>query len=194
MLDYIRHYGEDEIGGLNLVDAITKLGSDDAFSVLTPEVLAIVPSLFATDVDEGRRTLESFVRLCFAQEPSAPDLYLMLGYNTSVPPSVREALFSRSFDNDDLLPTIRTPVLITHGADDAIVKPEAVDRHKAGIPHAQVELMENAGHACFWDDPAGFNRRLRAFADGLQTSTERAASGASSGRLGASTTSQTAFR
>jgi non-heme chloroperoxidase len=167
MLDYIRHYGEDEIGGLNLVDAITKLGSDDAFSVLTPEVLALVPGLFATDVDEGRRTLESFLRLCFAQEPSTPDLYLMLGYNVSVPPSVREALFSRSFDNDDLLPTIRTPVLITHGADDAIVKAAAVDRHKAGIPHAQVELMENAGHACFWDDAAGFNRRLRAFADGL---------------------------
>jgi pimeloyl-ACP methyl ester carboxylesterase len=167
ILDYIRHYGEDEIGGLNLVDAITKLGTDEALSVLTPEVLALVPGLFATDVDESTRTLEAFVRLCFAQEPSPPHLYLMLGYNASVPPAVREALFSRSFDNDDLLPTIRTPVLITHGAEDAIVKAAAVDQHKAGIPDAQVELMENAGHACFWDDAAGFNRRLRAFADGL---------------------------
>ena len=55
----------------------------------------------------------------------------MLGYNVSVPPYVRQALFSRSFDNDDLLPKIRKPVLITHGADDAVVKPAAVDQHKA---------------------------------------------------------------
>jgi non-heme chloroperoxidase len=165
ILDYIRHYGEEAIAGINLVDAITKLGTDEAFSVLTPELLALVPGLFATDVDEGTRSLESFLRLCFAQEPSASDLYLMLGYNVSVPPSVREALFSRSFDNDDLLPTLRTPVLITHGADDAIVKAAAVDQHKAGIPDAQVELMENAGHACFWDDAPAFNRRLRAFAE-----------------------------
>ena len=47
----------------------------------------------------------------------------MLGYNVSVPPYVRQALLSRSFDNDDLLPNIGVPVLITHGADDAAVKP-----------------------------------------------------------------------
>src|SRR5713226_2184646 len=94
ILDYLRHYGEDSISGINFVGAVTKLGS-----------------------------LESLLRMCFAKEPSAEDLYLMLGYNVSVPPYVRQALFSRSFDNDDLLPRIRKPVLITHGADDAIVKP-----------------------------------------------------------------------
>ncbi len=86
----------------------------------------------------------------------------MLGYNVSVPPYVRQALFSRSFDNDDLLPRIRKPVLITHGVDDAVVKPAAVDQHKAGIAHAQIH-MPKAGHAPFWDDAATFNRRLRAF-------------------------------
>jgi non-heme chloroperoxidase len=65
------------------------------------------------------------------------------------------------------LPTIRTPVLITHGADDAIVTAVAVEQHKAGIAHAQVELIANAGRACFWDDAETFNRRLQAFADGL---------------------------
>jgi len=91
----------------------------------------------------------------------------MLGYNVSVPPYVRQALFSRSFDNDDLLPKIRKPVLITHAADDAIVKSAAVNQHKAGITRAQIEMMRNAGHACFWDDAANFNRRLRAFAESL---------------------------
>jgi non-heme chloroperoxidase len=166
ILDYIRHYREDGISGINLVGAITKLGRDEAMSVLTSEFLSLVPGLFATEVEESVRSLDSLLRLCFAQ-PSAEDLYLMLGYNVSVPPYVRQALFSRSFDNDDLLPKLRKPVLITHGADDAVVKPAAVDQHKAAIAHAQIQMMANAGHACFWDDAAAFNRRLRVFAEGL---------------------------
>jgi non-heme chloroperoxidase len=166
ILDYIRHYGEDGISGINLVGAITKLGSDQAMSVLTSEFLSLVPGLFATEVEESVRSLDSLLRLCFAQL-SAEDLYLMLGYNVSVPPYVRQALFSRSFDNDDLLPKLGKPVLITHGADDAAVKPAAVDQHKAAIAHAQIQMMANAGHACFWDGAAAFNRRLRVFAEGL---------------------------
>jgi len=166
ILDYIRHYGEDGISGINLVGAITKLGSDQAMSVLTSEFLSLVPGLFGTEVEESVRSLDSLLRLCF-NHPSAEDLYLMLGYNVSVPPYVRQALFSRSFDNDDLLPKLRKPVLITHGADDAVVKPAAVDQHKAAIAHAHIQMMANAGHACFWDDAAAFNRRLRTFAEGL---------------------------
>jgi pimeloyl-ACP methyl ester carboxylesterase len=167
ILDYIRHYGEDSISGVNFVGAVTKLGSDEAMSVLTPEFLSLVPGFFATDAEESIRSLESLLRMCFAKEQSAEDLYLMLGYNMSVPPYVRQALFSRSFDNDDLLPKIRKPVLITHGAEDAVVKPAAVDQHKASMAHAQIHVMANAGHAPFWDDAASFNQRLRAFSESL---------------------------
>jgi pimeloyl-ACP methyl ester carboxylesterase len=167
ILDYIRHYSEECISGVNFVGAVTKLGSDEALSFLTPEFLSLVPGFFATDVEESVRSLESLLRLCFSQEPSAEDLYLMLGFNVSVPPYVRQALFSRSFDNDDLLPKIRKSVLITHGADDAVVKPAAADQHIAGLAHAQIQMMANAGHASFWDDAGTFNRRLRAFSESL---------------------------
>jgi pimeloyl-ACP methyl ester carboxylesterase len=103
----------------------------------------------------------------FVQPLSAAELYAMLGYSISVPPYVRQALFSRQVDNDDVLPKVRTPVLITHGAEDKIVKPAAVERHKAGLPHAQVHIMANMGHACFWEDAASFNQRLRAFVENL---------------------------
>lgn len=163
ILDYIRHYGEDAIAGVNFVGGVTKLGSDEAVSVLTPEFLSLVPGFFSSDVGDSVRSLQSLLKMCFAQEPSAEDLYLMLGYNVLVPPYVRQALFSRSFDNDDLLPKMSKPVLITHGAADAIVKPAAADQHKAGIPHAQIQIMANAGHAAFWDDPATFNQNLKEF-------------------------------
>ena len=165
ILDYLRYHGEDRIGGIHFVGGITKLGSDAAMSVITPEFLSLVPGFFSTDAEESVGSLESSLRLCFAQQPSASDLYMMLGYNVSVPPHVRQALLSRVIDNDDLLPRIRKPVLITQGAKDAIVKPEVVDQHKAGLAHAQIHMMPNAGHAPFWEDSSAFNQRLRAFVE-----------------------------
>lgn len=167
VLDYIRHYGEDAISGIHFVGGITRLGSDEALSVLTPEFLSLVPGFFSTTVDESVSSLESLIGMCFTRELSVEEVYLMLGYNLSVPPYVRQALFSRSFDNDDVLQRLRKPVLITHGAEDAIVKPTAADQHKAAITHAQIQMMGNVGHAPFWDDPTTFNRSLRVFAESL---------------------------
>jgi non-heme chloroperoxidase len=163
ILDYIRHYGDEAIGGIQFVGGITKLGSEEALAVLTREFIGLVPNLLSDDADESTRGLEALLRLCFAREPAPSDLSFMLGYSVSVPAYVRQALFARSFDNDDLLPKIRRPVLITHGAAEAIVKAAAVDQHKAGMPHAEVHTPDT-GHAAFWDDAADFNRRLQSFA------------------------------
>src|SRR5512133_1954904 len=40
ILDYLRHYGEDDIGASNFVGGISKLGSEQAASVLTPALLS----------------------------------------------------------------------------------------------------------------------------------------------------------
>src|SRR5215207_7529961 len=154
ILDYLRHYGEDGVGGVNFVGGVTKLGSEEAAAALTPEFLGLVPGFFSTNVEESVRSLEALLRLCFAREPSAEELYLMLGYNVSVPPHVRQALLSRPLDNDDLLPTLRCPVLITHGVRDGVIKPAAADQHKAAIAHARIQMIPNTGHAIFWDDAA----------------------------------------
>lgn len=166
ILDYLRHYGEDNIRGVNFVGAVTKLGSEEAVSVLTPEFLSLIPGFFSSDAEESVRSLTSLLHLCFADEPSAGDLYTMLGYSVSVPPYVRRALFSRAFDNDDLLPKLRKPVLITHGISDAVVKVAVIDQQMSRIAAAKIERMAT-GHACFWDDAAGYNGLLQKFADGL---------------------------
>lgn len=166
ILDYIRHFGEDSISGINFVGAVTKLGAEKAMSVLTPEFLSLVPGFYATDTGESVRSLEGLLHLCFAHPPSVEELYLMLGYNVSVPPYVRQGLLSRSFDNDDLLPKIRKPILVTHGAQDAIVKAATIAEDMAALSHAQIQMMAT-GHAPFWDDAPGFNQHLRAFCESL---------------------------
>jgi non-heme chloroperoxidase len=167
ILDYLRHYGEQNVGGLQFIGAVTQLGSDKAAAALTPELLSLLPGLFASGVDESVRALESLLRLCFAQPVTAEEMFRMLGYNLSVSPSVRQAMLSRVLDNEDVMRTLQRPVLITHGALDRVVRPAAAEEHGAAIPHAQVRVMSDAGHAPFWDQPATFNRDLREFADGL---------------------------
>jgi pimeloyl-ACP methyl ester carboxylesterase len=90
----------------------------------------------------------------------------MLGWSLSVPPYVRQGLLTRSIDNDDLLPRLRKPVSITHGAADAVVKTEVIDQQMKRIGSARIGLMPT-GHGCFWDDAERYNRQLREFATSL---------------------------
>jgi non-heme chloroperoxidase len=87
ILDYIRHYKEDRIGGVHFVGGITKLGSDEAMSVITPEFAELIPGFFSSDVTESVRSLKSLIRLCFIQEPAADELYVMLGFGLERPPT-----------------------------------------------------------------------------------------------------------
>jgi non-heme chloroperoxidase len=167
ILDYIRHYGEDAIGGLNFVGGVTKLGSEEATSVLTDDFLALVPGFFSAEAEESMRSLDGLLTACFDRALSAHDRYLMLGYNVSVPPHVRQALFARAIDNDDLLPKLRKPVLISQGAADAVVRTSVLERQMSRIPTAQIHLIADACHACFWDEAATYNQRLRTFAEAL---------------------------
>ena len=164
--DYIRFYGEDQIGGLHFVGATSKLG-DPVMPFLGEEFVACVPGFFATDVDESAAALQKFMRLCVHQEPTPEDFYFFLGYNTIVPPYVRAGLFGRELNNDDLLPSLRKPVLITHGEADAILRLEIAKYHASVINQAQTSYYPQIGHAPFWEDAERFNHELRTFASSL---------------------------
>jgi pimeloyl-ACP methyl ester carboxylesterase len=162
ILDYLRHYGEDDIRAINLIGGVTKLGSDEATSVLTPDFLKLVPGFFSADAEESALSLGSLISLCHAEKLSAQDWYRMLGYNLSVPAYVRQGMFSRAFDNDDLLPRLQKPALITHGIDDKVVKSTVIDQQMSRIGSVNVRMMAT-GHACFWDDAPGYNKSLAQF-------------------------------
>lgn len=166
ILDYIRHYGEDEIGGVNFIGGVTKLGGDDATAVLSAEFLELVPGFFSSNVEESVSSLGALLRLCFAEKLSPESFYQMLGAGVSAPPYVRQGLFSRTFHNDDLLPRLRKPVLVTHGTKDAVVKTAVIERQFARIGSMRLQMMAT-GHGCFWDDAPGYNRCLREFAASL---------------------------
>lgn len=160
--DYIRFYGEAYLGGLNFVNAVTKLGTEAAAELFNDEFLAVMPGLASHNVSERVQAHLELVRRMIG--PSEADTYFWLGFNTLVPPYVREGMYSRVVDNDDVLLELRAPVLVTHGEKDGIVLLKAAEQLEKLIPHAQLSIYEGVTHVPFWEDPDRFNRELREFA------------------------------
>jgi pimeloyl-ACP methyl ester carboxylesterase len=161
--DYLRFNGTDRIGGVHLVAAVSKLG-EAVVPHLGEEFVSLIPGFFSTDAEESAAALGRFMRIAVAAEPTREDHYFALGYNTIVPPHVREALFSRSLDNDDLLTTLSAPVLLSYGANDEIVLLSMGEHHKVVMPNATYSVHQGIGHAPFHEDADRFNRDLAAFA------------------------------
>jgi pimeloyl-ACP methyl ester carboxylesterase len=177
MTDYVKHYGEDGIAGTVWAGAISRLGPpllEGGF--IGGDFPALAPGLFSDSVAESVDALERLLRLCFHRQPSPEDFCLFLGYNVSVPPHVRQGLFSRELDNDAIVAAMRTPMLLAYGERDAIVLP-AMGRHLARLaPHAKLSLYPNAGHLPFWEDADRFNRELRELHESGARSRARSAS------------------
>jgi non-heme chloroperoxidase len=167
-LDYVRHYGDDGLGGLQFVGGISKIGSDAAMAVITPEFLGLVPGFFSENAVENRVALEALIRLCIPRGLTPDEAGRLLDASTSVPSYVRQGLFARAIDNDSVLRRLQVPVLLTHGTADSVIKPSIVDDHKALIARAVVDLLPGAPHAVFWTDAARFNESLRVFCADLR--------------------------
>jgi pimeloyl-ACP methyl ester carboxylesterase len=164
--DYLRGHGERAVGGIVLVGAISRLG-EPVMPYLGADFVATLPGMFSTDVETSTTALRTFLRLTTRAEPAPEDLYLTLGYNSTVPPHVRQAMLSRTLQHDDLLERLTIPVLISHGLDDEIVLPAMGEHHARLIPHAKTSYYENVGHTPFREDPDRFNAELHAFASSL---------------------------
>ncbi|OGL19800.1 MAG: hypothetical protein A3G97_01955, partial [Candidatus Rokubacteria bacterium RIFCSPLOWO2_12_FULL_69_21] len=164
MCDYVRHYGQEAIGGLNFVDAATELGSDEASRMLGPALLALAPALLSNNAAESSLALGSFVDLLTHGELDPHDFYFFLGFNAAVPPHVRQGMFDRKLDNRDVLRGLKVPVLITHGREDQLVLTTSADFIASHIPHASRVDYPRCGHAPFFEVADQFNRDLAAFA------------------------------
>ena len=160
--DYVRHYGEEQIGGINLVGAVSRLGQS-AFSFIGDEFASLSAGSFSTDVEESITALKKLVRLCVHKEPTPEDYYFFLGYNVIVPPYVRFGLFGRTIENDDVLSKLSKPVLITHGEKDEVVLIEMAKHNASIISHTQVSYYPDTGHSPFWENPERFNSEIRSF-------------------------------
>jgi pimeloyl-ACP methyl ester carboxylesterase len=153
--DYVRHHGFGRLAGINFVAANTK--DDPAFA---GPGLGHVARMLSDDLAENIAGTRAFVRACFERQPAQADFDVMMAFNMVVPAVVRKAVRARTPNPGDLLPTLRLPVLVTHGANDT-VSLAARSHFAAGqIPGAKLSIFEGIGHAPFWEDTPRFDREL----------------------------------
>jgi len=157
--DYLRAYGDDHIGGINLVDAALIL-RPPAFDHIGPGLLENARDMCAPDLLANIAATQRFLRACTARPLPDDELAAALAWNMVVPPAVRRALFSRELDGSDILASTSVPVLVTHGRDDVIVLPSMAEHTLTACPAATASWYDGVGHMPFWEEPDRFDREL----------------------------------
>jgi pimeloyl-ACP methyl ester carboxylesterase len=63
-----------------------------------------------------------------------------------------------------LLREVRTPALILHGAEDAIVPVDVARQYAEALPNARLDVVPNRGHLVEYEDPGAISERIVKFA------------------------------
>jgi pimeloyl-ACP methyl ester carboxylesterase len=163
MADYLRTYGTAKIAGLNYVDAGVK--SEPSFA--GPN-LANLPLMTSEDLATNIAATRRFLHDCFSKQPTQDEYETMLSFNMMVPPKVRVGLSGRTLEYDDLLRSLKLPVLVTHGAEDKNANLISAEYTAKMIPGAKLSVYQGIGHSPFFEDAPRFNAELAAFVRSAQ--------------------------
>jgi non-heme chloroperoxidase len=153
--DHLRAYGQDHLSGILFVGAVTTSGRFSG-----PGLLNVVADATAEDFPTNIVGMRQFVRNCTVKPLAPDDFERALCWNIIVRPDVRGALGRRVIDSDDVLRTLRVPLLVAHGRQDIMIKPAMAEHILEICPTAAACWYDDAGHAPFLEDPARFNREL----------------------------------
>ena len=164
--DYLRRYGDADLGGLVFVAAVTKNGTEEAAAYLTEDVLEIFPQVLAPDVRTSIAGTRALTKMFAGPRPE--EWEIAFGSAMMVPPAIRLAMFSRLLDNDDVLRGVRLPTLVVHGSRDRIVRVSSAEHTARTVPGAKLLVYEGIGHAPSLDAPARFNRDIAEFVRSLR--------------------------
>ena len=161
--DYIRHYGQANLGGIIFVAAATEIGRDEANALLGADFLQLVPGFFSTDYAEGSAALQQFMGMATYEELDPHTFYYLVGFNSVTLPASRQGMFMRELDNGALMQTITIPSLIVQGKDDRIVLPASSDNIARHVSHVSRVDYDHCGHVPFVEAAEQFNRDVATF-------------------------------
>ena len=165
--DYVKKYGDENLGGVNFVCAATNLTEPAMGTFLGPGILDHFEAATSEDESIHASAIEKFLRGCFYKPISESDFQGALSYNREVRPDVRLALVSRDIDNSPVLRQMSCPILISQGREDTIVLPAMAEVISSNSKNASLSWFNGVGHAPFVEDVERFNKELETFVDSL---------------------------
>jgi non-heme chloroperoxidase len=165
--DYLRKYGGDEVGGINLVAAAIILRPDAFGTLIGPGLFEHAPSACCPNLSESIPAVRVFLRGCTAAPLSSEDYETCLAFNMVVPHWVRGFLIQRELDFSTVLQDCTAPLLLTHGRADCVVLPAMTELILGQCSSAKISWYDDVGHAPFLERPERFNRELAQFANSV---------------------------
>jgi non-heme chloroperoxidase len=157
--DFLRCYGGASIAGINFVSAALRFG-DNAGAARGP---VLAGDLAAEEPRARLAATRAFLRSCYCVQPSDDEFDAALGYNMAVPPSVRRFILERAPSRATVDMLAEVPLLVSHGAEDAIMSPDEPLAVADKLPHALFSLYDGTGHALMAEAPHRFNAELANF-------------------------------
>ena len=158
--DYVRVHGQDRIAAINFVEGTVKLGERFFGTLIGPGFLDHFVDATADDLPTNIRAMRSFVRACLATRVPDDVLETAVCWNVLVPATIRANLAAREIDSDDVLRSLRVPLLVTHGRADAVVLPAMAEHVLATCPTAKASWYDGVGHVPHLEQPERFNQEL----------------------------------
>ena len=162
--DYVRAYGQDRIRAVNFVAGAVKLGETAFGTLIGPGFLDHFADATSDDIPTSIRGMRGLV-FAFAASPlPAADEETLLCSSMTVPAAVRAHLAARQLDYDDVLHTLRVPLLVSQGRDDTIVLPAMAEHIASTCPTADISWYDHTAHVPHLEHPDRFNRELAGLA------------------------------
>ena len=158
--DYIRAYGQENISGIVFAGAATTLHPPTLSEFIGPGFINVVTDAISEDLPTSLLAMRQFMHNCIARPLALEDLETALCWQMVVRPDVRGALVTREINSDNVLRSLRVPLLVAHGRQDYVVLPTMAEHVLETCPKATASWYNDVGHAPFLEDPARFNREL----------------------------------
>jgi non-heme chloroperoxidase len=158
--DYLRAHGQDRIAAIDFAGAVVTLGPAAFGTFIGPGFLDHFPDVTADDLPTNIRGMRGLVKGWPARPYPAEEVETLLCSGMTVPARIRANLGAREIDGDDVLRTLRVPLLVSHGRADTVVLPAMAEHVLATCPAAEPSWYDGIGHTAFLEEPQRFNREL----------------------------------
>ena len=141
-------HGRITYAGESWLRAVEKMSFSDGFDIVLPWVL-------------GEKTLES--PLFKGIYDQMKDMYVKANSDWCFVNKIRAIQALSPEKMQDRVKEIKVPVLLIGGEDDILTPPKYQEYTKSQIPHAEMVILPDAGHASILDNTNGFNAAVIAF-------------------------------
>lgn len=168
--DYVRHYGTDNISGINLVGSLGGLVPNPVFEPqgeVSPEMAEMMKNSART------RSMDLFAFVLGSQNVAAnfytdtmtqADKDAQVAMGLMMPSYARRNMAGRNLDNTDIADQMTVPMLLSRGSRDMMMPEENTAIALEMLPDASFSFYEDTGHLPFFQHPERYNAELMDFA------------------------------